>query len=263
MEEYFGIKELYDVSLRCTYPIEINGKTYLENESIIKFDKIQLAPITEGKIRVYASGGYGNSRLVDWEDTKEINFILSEGVISKIGLALLSNSKLTRKEKGEVLNISFNEKLETDEFGKAKTKYFPIKNNTFFIYDAINGEKINEYAIEDNTIITDFPFKEIIVDYTFEYTEEGEVLFIGKRLINGYLKLDGKMRWKDDSDGHIKTGIIEIPRVKLMSDLSMRLGKDASPYVYKFQLAGFPIGARGNQYVCKIIILNNEIDSDL
>lgn len=263
MEDYFGIKELYDVSLRCTYPVEINGREYLENESIIKFDKIQLAPLTEGKTRVYASGGYGNERLVDWEDTKEITFILSEGVISKIGLALLSNSKLVKKEKGEIIYVPFNEALETDEFGKTKTKYKPVKNNTLFIYDGHNGEKIDKYVIEDNNITIDLPFRDIIIDYNFEYTKEAEVLSVGRRLINGYLKLDGKMRLKDDSSGHIKTGIIEIPKVKLMSDLSMRLGKDASPYVYQFQLAGLPVGARGNQYVCKIIMLDNEIDSDL
>lgn len=263
MKDYFGIKEIYDVSLRCTFPTEINGRKYQINEPLIKFDRIQLAPLSEGKTRTYASGGYGNKRLIDWEDTKEVNFVISEGVISKIGLALLSNSNLTKVETGDKIEISFSEKLETDENGKLLTKYPPISGDTFFAYDFNTGEKISDYIINGNEIDFKDSFREIALDYTFFYENKAEVLSVGKRLINGYLKLDGKMRLKDDFDGHTKTGIIEIPRIKLMSDLSMRLGSEASPYVYRFQIVGLPVGERGNQYVCKIIMLDNEIDSDL
>ena len=263
MEEYFNIKELYDVSLRATFPITIKGKTYKENEPIIKFNKIQLAPLTENKSRVYASGGFDNRRLVEWETTREVTFILSEGIISKTGLALLSNSKLLDKQKGEVLPVPFCEELETNSDGVIETKYPPIQDNTLFIYDKLTGDYLTPLNIENNKLTFEEPYKEILIDYTFLYEEKAEILSVGNRLINGYLKLDGKVRLKDDSDGHIKTGIIEIPRLKLMSDLSMRLGRDADPYVYRFQITGFPVGERGNQYVSKIIILDNEIDSDL
>ena len=263
MNEYFNVKELYDVTLRTIFPIEINGKTYQENEPIIKFDKIQLAPLSESKTRTYASGGYENAQLINWEKTNEVVFSLSEGVISKIGLAILSNSQLIEKKEGEIIPIPFSEQLETSDSGTAELKYFPIQDNTLFLYDFETGEKITEYEIENNIINLKIPYKSFIIDYTFPYERRAETLFVGKRLINGYLKLDGKLRLKDDFDGHIKTGIIEIPRIKLMSDLSMRLGSDATPYVYRFQIVGLPVGDRGNQYVCKIIILDNEIDSDL
>jgi hypothetical protein len=264
MESYFGIKELYDVSLKCTFPMEINGKQYATNESIIKFDRIQLAPLAESKTRVYASGGYGNAQLINWEKTNEVSFVISEGVISKIGLAILSNSQLAEKKVGEIIQVPFTEQLETDDLGKAELKYAPCQDGTFFIYDADNGARIEYYHLENNILeLENSPYKNIYVDYTFPYEEKAEVLTVGKRLVDGYLKLDGKLRLKDDFDGHVKTGIIEIPRVKLMSDLSMRLGSEASPYVYRFQVVGLPVGDRGNQYVCKIIMLDNEIDSDL
>jgi hypothetical protein len=47
---------------------------------------------------------------------------------------------------------------------------------------------------------------------------------VGRRLIEGYLRLEGKTRLKDDNTGQVVTGLIVIPRLKLMSDLSMRLG---------------------------------------
>jgi hypothetical protein len=39
----YSLKELYDVVIKATYPIEINGKTLLENETLAIFDKIQIA----------------------------------------------------------------------------------------------------------------------------------------------------------------------------------------------------------------------------
>ena len=57
---------------------------------------------------------------------------------------------------------------------------------------------------------------------------------MGKQLIPGFLRLEGKTRVKDDISGKVRTGIIEIPKLKLMSDLSMRLGKNANPVAANF-----------------------------
>jgi hypothetical protein len=37
------------------------------------------------------------------------------------------------------------------------------------------------------------------------------------------------MRVKDDVTGKVTTGIINIPKLRLMSDLSIRVGSDAIP----------------------------------
>ena len=72
MNTKFGLKELYDLSLKATYPIEMDGRTFEPGEVIARFDKIQLANFREITSRVSANGGYGNSTLVVWEDPKEI-----------------------------------------------------------------------------------------------------------------------------------------------------------------------------------------------
>lgn len=259
MEDNFGIKELYDVSLRCTFPMEINGKKYEENESIIKFEHIQIAPLTERKTRNYASGGIGNTRLIDWEDTQEVDFILSEGIISKVGLAILSNSLLQKNDGNSKIVIPYSETLESDQDGFITTLNKVNNDNTLFVYDAQTGEKLTPIEVNNNKIKIDRGYILTIVDYTFDYQQGSSSYFIGKRLLNGYLKLDGKFRLRDDEDGHTKTGIIEIPRVKLMSDLTLRLGRDVSPYVYRFNLIGLPVGDRKEKYVCKINILEKEI----
>ena len=71
------------------------------------------------------------------------------------------------------------------------------------------------------------------------------------------------MRYKDDLDGLSKTGILNIPSIKLVSDLSVRLGSDIAPMVSTFRLQGNPVGERNNKYVCQFIYLDKDIDGDL
>jgi hypothetical protein len=43
MIEEIGFKELYQVSLKATYPIEAGGRIFEVGESIASFDKISIA----------------------------------------------------------------------------------------------------------------------------------------------------------------------------------------------------------------------------
>ena len=262
MEDNFGIKELYDVKLKANFPMTIGNKNYEVGETIIRFDKIQVAALDERKSRRSARGGFGNTRLIDWENTDEVSFSLSEGIISKVGLALLSNSILTKIEDERGIVIPYSQSLESNNEGKFETKFNPINDNTLFIYNEENGEKIKPINIDGNIITIKEKFTKIIIDYTFNYINKSENYLIGKRLFDGYLKLEGKIRLRDDEDGHIKTGIIEMPKIKIMNDLKMRLGRDVSPYVYQFNIIGVPVGARNDRYVCKISILDTELPQD-
>ena len=90
----FSLKELYDVSLKATYPIEIGDRMIEEGEVIAYFDSIQISNFQEIKSYVTARGGYDNRAHVWWETTKEVNFQMERGIFSKTQFALLSNSKL-------------------------------------------------------------------------------------------------------------------------------------------------------------------------
>ena len=48
-----------------------------------------------------------------------------------------------------------------------------------------------------------------------------------------------------------------------MSDLSIRLGAQATPIVGNFVAEGTPVGSRGNTYVSEFFILGDDIESDL
>ena len=48
-----------------------------------------------------------------------------------------------------------------------------------------------------------------------------------------------------------------------MSDLSMRLGGDATPIVGRLDAVAVPTGVRGQQRVMDILFLNDDIDADM
>ena len=75
--------------------------------------------------------------------------------------------------------------------------------------------------------------------------------------------MEGKTRVKDDITGKTRTGIIEIPRLKLMSGLSMRLGENANPVVAEFKTLAVPSGTGRDNTVMNIFFLNNDIDADI
>jgi hypothetical protein len=72
MNSEFGLKELYDLTLKVTYPIEMEGRVFETGEVIARFDKIQLANFREISSRVNAAGGKYNKTLVAWENSKEL-----------------------------------------------------------------------------------------------------------------------------------------------------------------------------------------------
>ena len=40
MNNDFGMKELYQVTLKTTYPLRLGNKTFEENETVAMFDKL-------------------------------------------------------------------------------------------------------------------------------------------------------------------------------------------------------------------------------
>lgn len=272
---YFGVKELYGVALKCTSNMEVNKEWFEEGEPLIFFDKLQIAYLDEQKRRTEAKGGYGNATLVKWEDTTGMNIQLSEGVISKMGLSILSNSKILSQD-NSTITIPYSE--EGESVKESDNKYYLYlrheiaKDKKPYVYR--NGKKIKGFNYGNfnskGRILINNVNDEAEIDppkytvyYDYKYTGNAENLCIGQRLVRGFLSLTGRMRLKDDQSGKETTCLVEFPKVELMSDLTMRLGSGVNPCVYGFNLRAHPVGERGNQYVCKFTMLDEDIDSDI
>lgn len=261
MEHEFGMKELYSVVLKTPFPLHINGRDFAAGEVVAAFDKITLALINERSAHVVARGGFDNRDLVTWTTTQEIQLRFTQGIFSKVQFALLSNSKLLEIQENQVIPIFKREVLESSEEGVVELSEEPF--GEVFLYKEEDGLRIQNYTQTENKVFNiNEPFVSVVVDYSYQYSGGGSQITIGKRLVESYLELEGKTRVKDDNTGHTKTGIIKIPKLKLMSNLSMRLGRDANPMMADFQAIGVPTGKREDSRVMEIIFLNDDIDSD-
>ena len=253
----FGLKEIYDCIFSSTYDIEIGNRIIKAGEPILRFDSLQLANFDEIKSRVNATGGYNNQTWVSWESTKEVNFDFSQGIFSKVQLAILGNAALESVEDVAVPKV---ESLELDESRQVRLKYAPSE---LFIYKKESGEPLTAFEQDEFTLTFPElePYTEIEVYYNFIYSK-ADVITIGRRLVTGYLTMTAKTRLKDDKTGKTVTGVFRAPKIKLMSDFSIRLGNDASPAVGSFAITAYPTGSKGSEKVVDFILLNDDIDSD-
>jgi hypothetical protein len=139
--------------------------------------------------------------------------------------------------------VNKREVVETDENGIAYTKYEVASG--LYVYDYKTGKKLPGIRAYQNAVHIGEAYKQYIVDYNFDYREKASILTVGHSLTNGYLSLSGKTRVKDEITGQVKTGILNIPKLKLMSDLSIRLGSDAIPQIGYLDAVAVPEGVRG------------------
>lgn len=257
----FGLTELYEVIIRTTYPIEVSGKTLETGEIIAAFDKIQIANLQEVKSSVAARGGWDNRGLVYWDSTREVRISFTQGIFSQAQLALMTATKLLSPDQGTVLTLTKRETVESDDNGileLSKPAIAPI-----FVYKVSTGEKLSYTQTDSTHLHIDTNLTDCVIDYSYQYTNKFKSLVVGQALTTGYLTLEGKTRIKDDITGQTHTGILYIPKLKLTSDLSMRLGQNANPQVGRLDAIAVPTGDRRNTEVMHLILLDDDIDSDM
>lgn len=258
----FGSKELYEVSLKATYPIEINGVKFEKGETIARFDKIQLSGFNQIKKIISANGGFDNRARVIWETTKELDLNFTQGVFSKVQFAIMNNARIFKID-NELIHVPKRETIESKEDGVLELSQIPCSKEPIFVYDQY-GKKIN-YIRNDNIITPEniAPYTYYEVDYYYDYNNGASVVNVGQALSKGFLRFEGKTRLKDDKTGHEVTGLLIIPKLKLVSNLSIFLGENASPIVPTLKAIGYPDGVRGLEKVMEIYFLNDDIDSDI
>jgi hypothetical protein len=157
MSNEFGLKELYELTLKATYPIEMEGRKFEAGEVIARFDKIQIANFKELTSRVSANGGKSNPALVIWEDPKEIQLTFTQGVFSKRQFALLSNANLIKSAPTDKFLLSARFKGESDEEGKIEIDYPNTYTLVRYLIDYVRpvGMGVELRAIAAKNINTD------------------------------------------------------------------------------------------------------------
>lgn len=258
----FGLKELYEVAIKATYPIEFGNRIIEPGEIIARFDDISISNFNEVKQVITANGGWDNRAHIWWTTTKEVDLTFTQGVFSKEQFALLSGAKMLHKSPlPKPILIPNREIKESNE--ECEIILDKIPATKIFVYEKTTGNKIEFTQITNKKILLCCPFTDVIIDYDYEYKKDSTEIIVGQELTSGFLELQGKTKIKDDETGIVKTGILHIPKMKLMSNLSIQLGQGASPVVGRLDAIACPVGAKGKQKVMDIFFLEEDVDSDM
>ena len=295
--EWVGAKELYDIKLRLNTPLKLGDRQYDINETILCFEKGEMIQLQAGVMRHGATGGFNNNLLISWDTDKEMVFKITHGILSPTSWALLTNSKI---KKGKKKSISYDEVISTvekdnqwhgflkyvpnhiekygiqgnpnnEQLPMGRKEWIPLKplpparDRFIFCYDMKTGLRIKNFDLVGNVIIFYAEHEQVIVDYTFDYEDEYITLDIGNRLLNGFLNLSAKMTVKDYITGEPRTAVIDIPKIKLNSNLIASLGNayDCST-VSDFIFIGYPQEGRqdGQTSICQITFLPTELEGE-
>lgn len=289
IDQYFGVKELYEVVLKAAQPMTFGSRRLEIGEPVLYFENIKMSMLTERSTPIMARGGWGNMPRVIWEDRSEVQFSLSEGVMSSVSMGILLSAHVSEAQPGS-LAIQKREGpfyLDTDHclYLKHWPINYPEKKVFIYEYDRTVAQKkvygkfitdkqdpfqsdknrpcIQVYEDKAITTLADLD-KEYIIDYYFTYDDNALVYLIQKDRFNGLFTLEGKFYSKDENDGLNYTNIIYMPKVKIVSDISLRLGERADPTVSVFNIIGLPESTvESNNLIVKVIRLNSDIDGEI
>ena len=261
------------------------------------FEHVSMAALAEKNLTKMARGGYNNAPRVIWTDRSEAQFSMIEGVMSSISMSVLLSANVTESTKEEPLLVPLREGpsnltsliIDDKEVHGMYIKHMPIgypQRKTFiFEYERDVAQKkkygrlieredpldrngkllfIGIYDDRELTIPADIE-KEYVVDYYYEYGDEALIYTIQQQRFNGLFTLEGKFYAKDENDGLNYTNLIYMPRVRVVSDINLRLGERADPAVSTFNIIGLPetVGNGKNNLIVEITRLGTDIDGNI
>lgn len=289
MDQYFGHKELYEVVLRAKVPMQF-GSRYIEaEEPVLYFNNVNMSLLTEQNKPIFARGGFGNMPRVIWDERSEVQFQMVEGVMSSVGMSILLSANVISEQDKDPLYIHMKEGPKPCSFSNVlDLKHWPVeyptKKTFIFEYDRdaiqqkIYGKKYRtDLTVEEKD---DYPRIQIfsdkncqnpitnggnfVIDYYYKYEDEALIYSVEKERFNGLFTLEGKFYSKDENEGQNYTNILYMPKVRIVSNINLRLGERADPTVSTFNIIGLPetVGNQKN-LIMEITRLGQDIDADI
>ena len=287
-DEYSGIKELYEIVLKAKTPMQFGSRLLEADEPVLYFENVKFSNISERSNPIFARGGWANMPRVIWEDRSEVTFQLTEGVMSAASFGVLLSSKVLQETSDFILVPKREGPFELSDEHRLFLQHWPVDSSVkkTFIYDyerdvaqrKVYGKRIkgliskltNEekpcleiYEDKELEHLADLS-KEYIVDYYYEYRDGALTYLIQKERFNGLFSLEAKFYSKDENDGLNTTNLIYMPRVRVVSDINLRLGERVDPAAATFRIIGMPEKTdESNNLIMKVTRLSTDIDADL
>ena len=299
-DQYFGHKELYEVALKAKTPMQFGTRYIEEGEPVLYFDNVNMSLLTEQNRPIFARGGWANMPRIIWDERSEVQFQMIEGVMSSVGMGiLLSANVLSEKDKTPLYvnkretPQAFPDETLTDSKGNPVTYirishepiFYPTKKIFIFdynrktiqdkIYGKFGGMELDGFGqptykillYKDKNLTETVENNRIyVIDYYYKYEDEDGALIysVQKERFNGLFTLEAKFYSKDENDGYNYTNVLFMPKVRIVSNINLRLGERADPTVSTFNIIGMPetVGDQKN-LIMDITRLMRSVDADI
>ena len=232
---------------------------------------------------------------VTWEEKSEVAFQMVEGTMSHLSFGLLLDACVTSSEKDKPLLVPIKEgpfELQKKTYNGQDWYGFQIKekpilypNKKVFIFEYTRGREqrkvygeliyppdpfdnsktLNFIALHDENgqPLREDNGKQYVVDYYYEYGNEALIYTINTERFNGLFSLEGKFYAKDENEGMNYTNLLYMPKVRIVSDISLRLGERADPAVSTFNIVGLPEHVGRQSTIVEITRLGTDIDGNI
>lgn len=269
------------------------GERQIEaDEPVLYFDNVSMSMLGEQSKEIYARGGWLNQPKVIWQDRSEVRFQMTQGVVSQFGFGILLGAKVAQKGVEKPILIHKKEGPFDFDIGttvpRIQLQHWPVdyREKKTFIFDfdrdavqtKIYGKRVYDkkdpftdeylprielYKDKALTTLADTD-KKYVVDYYYEYGKEAISYTLQKERFNGLFTLEGKFYSKDENEGINYTNILYMPKVRIVSDINLRLGERADPTVSAFDIIGLPETVGDDKdLIVEIQHLGEDLDADI
>lgn len=257
-----GIKDLERVTLKARDYITVGPYSFEPGEPVLSFENIQVALLSENTKVIAARGGFLNQPRVIWEDRSDVTFQFANGTLNAISLNMLLEANILQQQ---TICVPIQEIIELDENGVGYLTHAPLQTKQRFYkpYEYGNIQPKKMRPIEDNQKLSfgrEYAGTTIVADYYFLPKEPPIIYTMSRERKNNLYSLEATFYLKDENDGLLHSGILEMPKVYIMSNINLRMGERADPTVGTFKIVAMPETAEGyDSMVCRITFLDEDI----
>lgn len=262
-----GIKELEHVIIKAKGDdTRLNGRYYEDGEPILYFQNIQVALLSEDTRVVAAQGGFLNQPRVVWEERSNTTFQFSNGTLNPISLKMLLESNMLKQDNPR---IPYQELVYLDEQGRGYLTHEPVPDEEGKIFyqgfarENLQGKidgKLDKQNRRKVDCGTNYANQEIMVNYYYHSKNSGTIYTLSRERKANLYSLEATFYLKDENDGRLHTGILEMPKVYIMSNINLRMGERADPTVGTFRIMAMPENYDGyDSMVWRMTYLDEDI----
>lgn len=257
-----GIKDLEHVVLKARDYITIGPYSFEPGEPVLYFKNIQVALLSENTKVIAARGGFLNQPRVVWEDRSDVTFQFTNGTLNAVSLNMLLEANMLQQL---TPYVPIQEIIELDEKGVGYLTHSPAQEKQRF-YKRYERENVQPLKLHPNEEEQRLDFGEeyadlsILADYYYVPKNTPFIYTMSRERKNNLYSLEGTFYLKDENDGLLHSGIIEMPKVYIMSNINLRMGERADPTVGTFKIVAMPETSESyDSMVCRITYLDEDI----